>query len=239
MVFGPSLTGLFFEAGAGGRVAAVDRHSNWPPAALQLPCAGDYLSPSLEAVAEIGATSIHVVGTSHTLQTLSDQLGIPCYTYSFDTLEDVMLSAEKIEELYPEADLSVYRETVQNELDSLYSRHSANSLTVMVVIYLEEDGAITLAGRGTFFADIVERAGCLLAAPEAGSYPAVSVEGVLSMDPDRILILAPGGDPGTIMRVWTSNGLPTEGVRILDGDYVLIPGARLPITIREMGNCLN
>ena len=217
----------------------MDRHSTWPAEAGELPCAGDFLSPSLEAVAGINATSIHVAGTSNNLRALADQLGIPYYSYSFDTLEDIMESADGIEELYPEADLSGYKASVTGALDSLYRQHAADSLLVMVVIYLEEDGAITLAGQNTFFADIIQGAGCRLAAPDAGSYPAVSAEGVLSMEPDRILILAPGGDPGRLMEVWEANGLPSSGVSVLNGEYILIPGARLPLTIREIGSCLN
>jgi len=217
----------------------VDRHSNWPPEAGELPCAGDYLSPSLEVVAGISATSIHVVGTSNTLRALADQMEIPCHTYSFDTLDDILASAETIEELYEDADLAQFKESVTGTLDSLSCELDGDSLLVMVVIYLEEDGAITLAGANTFFGDIIEGLGCRLAAPDAGSYPAVSAEGVLSMRPDRVLILAPGADPLHIIHVWESNGLPAAGVSVLTGEYILIPGARLPLTIREIGSCLN
>ncbi len=217
----------------------MDRHSTWPAEAGELPCAGDFLSPSLEAVAGINATSIHVAGTSNNLRALADQLGIPYYSYSFDTLEDIMESADGIEELYPEADLSDYKASVTGALDSLSREHTGDSLLVMVVIYLEEDGAITLAGRNTFFADIIQGAGCRLAAPDAGSYPAVSVEGIISMEPDRVLVLAPGADPERIIDIWTSGGLSSSGVSVLTGEHILIPGARLPLTIREIGSCLN
>lgn len=239
VVFGPSLTELFYEAGVEDRLAAVDRHSVWPPQASELPCAGDYLSPSLEAVAGMNATSIHVAGNSNNLRALADQLGIPCYNYSFDTLDDIMESADGIEELYPEADLSRYKASVLGALDSLSREHGEDSLLVMIVIYLEEDGAITLAGQNTFFADIIQGAGCRLAAPDAGSYPAISAEGVISMEPDRVLILAPGSDPGRVINVWTSGGLSDRGVSVLNGEHILIPGARLPLTIREIGACLN
>lgn len=239
MVFGPSLTELFYEAGMGEKLIAVDRHSTWPAETAELPVAGDFLSPSLETIAELGATSIHVAGTSNTLKALGDQLGIPVYSYSFDTLEDVMDSARRIEALYEDADLSAFSESVRGALDSLSEALASDSLTVMVVIYIEEDGAITLAGQGTFFAQIIEYSGCILIAPDTGSYPAVSVEGILSMKPERVLILAPDSDPERILRVWTSNGLSSEGVFVLNGDYLLIPGSRLPKTIREIGSCLS
>lgn len=239
MVFGPSLTELFYEGGAQERLAAVDRFSTWPPEVQGMPVAGDYLSPSLEIIAEIGATSIHAVGSSEILRDMASRMGIPFHTYSFDTLEDVMESSRRLEELYPEADLSDFRHQVEASLDSVRESLSGEPLRVMAVVYLEEDGAITLAGRGTFIADIIAGAGCVPVAPDAGSYPSVSVEGVLTMAPDRVIILAPGGDPETIMERWTANGLPSEGVTPLTGEHLLIPGSRLPLTVREMASCLN
>lgn len=238
-VFGPSLAELFCEGGIGYRLAAVDRYSTWPPELTDLPSAGDFLSPSLEVLADLGVTSIHVVGTNNSLISLASQLEIPCYTYSFDNLEDIMTSASRLEQLYEDADLSEFRMSVLGTLDSLEQALSQNALNVMAVIHLEQDGAVTLAGRNTFFGDIIEEAGCVLSAPDAGSYPSVSVEGILSMHPDRIIILAPDGDTGQILDMWKANGLETEGVFVLTGDHVLIPGARLPRTIREMGSCLN
>lgn len=239
VVFGPSLTELFFAGGIGYRLAAVDRHSEWPSAAAALPRAGDFLSPSLEVIAAVNATSIHVVGNSTPLRELSARLEIPLYTYSFDTLDDIQASASAIEELYPDADLSPFTGSVRSALDSLAGIPGADTLTVMTVIYLEEDGAITLAGEGTFFHDILLEAGCLPLAPKTGSYPSVSVEGVLAMDPDRVLILSPGSEPEDVISTWTSGGLSPSGVSVLTGDHILIPGSRLPLTIREMGSCLN
>ncbi len=239
MVFGPSLTELFFEGGAWERLAAVDRFSTWPPGVQDIPVAGDYLSPSLETIVELGATSIHAVGSSEALRDLASRMGIPFYSYSFDSLEDVMESSRRLEELYPEADLSGFRHQVESSLDSARESLSGKTLSVMAVVHLEEDGAITLAGRGTFIADIITGSGCVLSAPDAGSYPSVSVEGVLAMAPDRVIILAPGGDPQAIMERWSANGLSTEGVTPLTGEHLLIPGSRLPQTVREMISCLN
>ncbi len=239
MVFGPSLAELFYEAGISDRLAALDRHSIWPGELSGVPRAGDFMCPSLEAIAELDPTSIHVVGSNPSLSALADRLGIPLYTYSFDTLEDIHRSCETISSLYPDASLDRFSASLAGALDSLGQICPENPLRVMIVIHLEEDGAITLAGGGTYFADIITGAGFDLAAPGTGSYPSVSVEGILSLAPDRVLVLAPGGSPGRIRDVWERNGLDPGGLCILTGDHVLIPGARLPLLVREMRNCLN
>lgn|GEM_PF-1468308 len=239
VVFGPSLTELFFVSGAGGRLAAVDRYSIWPPEYSELPRAGDFLSPSLELITSLAPTSIHVVGRNQSLQDLAGGLGIPLYTYSFDRLSDVFNSCSVLEKLYPEADLGGFRQGIEFTLDSLSEQFSSAPVRVMIVVYLEGDGAITLAGMDTFYRDIIEGMGCEMAASLSGSYPVVSVEGILSIAPDRVIILDPYGTGETVLSSWRSNGLDDSNVSVFAGEQVLIPGARLQDTIRGIARCLN
>ena len=239
ILFGPSLTEIFYLSGAFWRVAAVDRYSTWPSQASELPVAGDFLSPSLELITSLGATSIHVVGTNQSLLDIAERLGIPYYQYSFDSLDDVFESCSRVEHLYPEADLTAFSGEIEQTMDSLSLLFSADSPEVMIVVYLKGDGAITLAGKDTFYFDILNGCGCTLAAPETGSYPSVSVEGILSIAPDRVIILDPYEAGETLLRSWRSNGLDDSNVAILSGDHVLIPGARLRELIVGIAQCLN
>jgi len=239
IVFGPSLTELFYLSGAWDRLAGVDRFSTWPSRASELAVIGDFLAPSLEMITALGATSIHVVGSNQSLADLAERLGIPCYQYSFDRLDDVYESCDRIADLYPEADLSGFRDEIEFALDSLSVHFSSDSPEVMIVVYLEGDGAITLAGKDTFYFDILTGMGCTLASPETGSYPAVSVEGILAIDPDQVIILDPYNTGETALDAWRSNGLDDSIVTVLSGDYVLIPGARLQELITGIAQCLN
>ena len=239
VVFGPSLTEMFFISGAWERLAGVDRYSSWPSQAEELAVIGDFLSPSLEMITALGATSIHVVGSNQSLADIAGRLGIPCYQYSFDRLSDVFESCSRIENLYPEADLSGFRDGIELTMDSLSALFLSDSLEVMLVIYLEGDGAITLAGIDTFYFDILTGIGCVLAAPETGSYPAVSVEGILAIAPDYVIILDPYTTEELALNAWRSNGLDDSNVRVLTDEYVLIPGARLRELIIGIAKCLN
>ncbi len=239
IVFGPSLTELFYLSGAWNRLAGVDRFSIWPSQASELAVIGDFLTPSMEMITALGATSIHVVGSNQSLVDLAERLGIPYYQYSFDRLDDVYESCDRIENLYPEADFSGFRDEIELTMDSLSVLLLPESPEVMIVIYLEGDGAITLAGMETFYFDILTGMGCTLAAPETGSYPAVSVEGILAINPDHVIILDPYDSGETAIEAWKSNGLDDGNVTVLSGDYVLIPGARLPELIIGIARCLN
>lgn len=239
VVFGPSLTELFYLSGAWDRLAGVDRFSIWPSQASELAVIGDFLTPSMEMITALGATSIHVVGSNQSLVDLAERLDIPYYQYSFDRLGDIYESSRRIENLYPEADLGGFRDEINLTLDSLSVVFESDSPEVMIVVYLGGDGAITLAGMNTFYFDILQGMNCVLAAPEAGSYPAVSVEGILAIGPDHVIILDPYNTGEAALDAWRSNGLDDSNVRILSGDYVLIPGARLCELIIGIAQCLN
>ncbi|MCK5133064.1 MAG: ABC transporter substrate-binding protein [Candidatus Sabulitectum sp.] len=239
IVFGPSLTEMFYISGTWDRLAGVDRFSIWPSQASELAVIGDFLAPSLEMITALGATSIHVVGRNQSLLDLAERLDIPCYQYSFDRLDDVYESCNRIENLYQEADFTGFRDEIEVTLDSLSVLFSYDPPEVMIVVYLKGDGAISLAGMDTFYFDILQGMGCALAAPEAGSYPAVSVEGILAIAPDRVIILDPYNTGETALDAWRSNGLDDSNVTVLSGDHVLIPGARLQELIIGIAQCLN
>ena len=230
---------MFYISGAWDRVAAVDRFSVWPPEASELAVIGDFLSPSLEMITALGATSIHVVGRNQALADLAERLSIPYYQYSFDRLDDVYQSCSQLESLYPEAGLEYFQGEIEHTMDSLSVQFADESPEIMIVIYLQSDGSITLAGRGTFLSDIITGIGCVLSAPDTGTYPAVSVEGILSLDPDFVIILDPYSSGQMPLENWRDNGLDDSNVVVLSEEFVLVPGARLKELIIGIAQCLN
>jgi len=223
------------------RVAAVDDYTLWPPEACSLPRIGGYLDPSPEAVASLSATSIHSVGNSPRLAELSQNLGIPYHHYSFDTLDDVMASCESLEALYPEASFDPFRERLRSAFEESTVEGGG---TASVVVFHSDDGRFTLAGHGTFYEDLLRGIGCSLSAPSAGTYPDVSVEGILRLDPGALIFLAPDeADPLGLLEArrdfWEDRGFPRERVFVLEGGFMLIPGARLPEIAERLSDCLN
>jgi len=241
VVFGPSLAEMFHEGGAWSRVAAVDAYTNWPAGVESLPRVGGYLDPSPEAIAALGATSIHSVGWNLRLSELAAQLGIPYHSYSFDTLEDVFAACDSLENRYPEVSFTAFR----NRLDRVFRDHRGQSGgSAALVVFHGHDGRFTLAGKGTFYQGLLEGIGCSIAAPETGTYPDVSVEGILHLNPDALVFLAPDQEyPDELLArqraFWEARGFPPERVFVLSDDFMLIPGARLPDIGERLALCLS
>ena len=234
IVFGPSLTELFYVAGINGRLAGVDRFSIWPDSVSRITTVGDFLSPSLEQIIALNATSIHVVGSNTSLNELATRLSIPTYQYSFDTLDDMFETCISLEQLYPEANFDDFR----LDIETAFNTASCPSVSVMIVIYMEEGGTITLAGENTFYKNILDGLNCSIAAPEGGTYPSVSVEGILAINPNHVILLDPYSNGEALLDSWRASGLEDFNVSVISGDFVQIPGARLPDLIQEIASCL-
>lgn len=240
-VFGPSLVELACEGGIGGLVCGVDRYTTWPSSIDGLPRLGGYLDPSLETLAALYPTDVLSVGHSAELESFCGLVGAGYHSFSFDTYEDVMAASESLETIWG-ADLSGFRDGLESTLDSIRRSVGSDGPRVAVVVWHEPgDGMMTLAGHGTWYEDIFSRMGMELLAPEAGTYPSVSVEGVLSLSPDRILHLFPGmaGDSMSVAEAergfWARSSFPPDRVVFAFEDHVMIAGSRLVLTARRFG----
>ncbi len=246
VVVGPSLVELAFACGLGGRVVAVDRFSDWPPEAGELPDVGGYLDPSLEAIAAAEPTAILSVGRSPVLQELAGSLDVPYLTYEFDSLEDFMTTLDRLErELGAEPE--PLRTELSRTLDSLAtvvadSFPGGPPSAALVVHHEPGSSSMMLAGGGTFLAGLLSEVGVEAAAPASANWPTVSIEGMMALAPDRVLLLLPGCRDSSAylsadMRMWEELGWGERVVHLFE-PYLLVPGARLPETARRLVEAL-
>lgn len=244
IVLGPSLVEIMFAAGLGDRIAAVDRYSEWPPIVQELPSVGGYLDPSMEQISSLSPTSIHISGFNPVLHELAETLEIPCYSYRFDTLEDIFDTLDSLDARYG-ADASSYKNELQLRLDSLqYLMRDTESISCMIVVYHESgSSSMTIAGRNTFFADLLSALNCEIEAPAVGAWPMISAEGVLEMAPDHIISLYPGRTDTTDLITseidfWVELGFETSRIHFLFQPYIMIPGGRLIEIAERICSCL-
>ena len=242
VVFGPSLTELIFASGEGWRVSGVDRYSTWPDETAGLTSVGGYLDASFEQIAGLAPTRNISPAATLELLMIAERLGIPYYSYSFDTLEDVFTAADSLAARY--GTRTRFRDELSEVLESLRSSLGGAEPSLLLIIYHQPGaGTMTVVGRNTFLADIVSGTGCHLAAPDAGTYPSVSIEGVLELNPEYIICLYPGAPDTQLTRsteieFWKDFGFAGERVHVLFDDYLLIPGSRLGLTAERLVECI-
>jgi ABC-type hemin transport system substrate-binding protein len=242
VVFGPSLVSLMAAGGMADRIVGADRYSLEAYPWLRAADVGGYLDPALEIVAALEPTSIHSAGRSRKLADLASALGLGYHCYSFDRLSDVYETMDSLSMTYG-GSFDPLRSTLAATIDSIRLAVEDSPSIALVVFHEPGGGNLTLAGRDTFLGDLVTEMGMLVCAPGAGTYPAVSVEGMIQMSPDFIFCAYPGraSDSAAVTMAekefWLSVGFDSACVDCGFGLELLVPGAGMASTARRIASC--
>lgn len=228
----PSNTEILFALGLGDRVVGVDSYSNYPPEATEKPQVGDYVDPDLESIVAadpdlILATEAHLAIVLPELETL----GLPTVVVEPKDLDEVFNGIALVGQITGES------AAAQNLVCSLQARVAAVSEAIAGAprprVFFELSPDLYTAGPGSFVDDILTRAGGEnIASDAAEMWPQLSLEALVSADPE-VILLADHEAGVTAEQVAARPGWQgvsaVESGRIvsLDADLVARPGPRV------------
>lgn len=245
----PGLVETLFALGLGDRVVGVGDYSTWPPEAAKKPLLGGLFNPNLERIVSLGPDLAVLIPSERDLAARLQPLGVDILVVENESLANVERSFHAIAGRCGVAGAG-------DRLAAEWRRGLAPSplpgppLRVMLSVGRQPGrlGDLIVAGKGTFFHELLERLGATNAFADApGLYPQISLEEIVARRPDVILELRAypvTPEVATSLRSdWRALGdLPAvrDGrVEVLAGDYVVIPGPRLPRLYREMREALS
>jgi iron complex transport system substrate-binding protein len=231
----PSVTEVLFAVGLGQRVVAVTSYCRYPPAALRLPKVGGYLTPSYEVLVS-AAPDLAVVLPEHAdIEPKLAMLAVPVLRLDHRSIEGVLAGIDAVGR---RCGVEAGAQTLARELRDRLARLSAATARLVrprvLLCFGRTDDLrrIYASAPGTVHDDLLTYAGGINAVPPGPvSYPTLSLEGVLRLDPDVIVELAPGrGDAAALMRQWQAAGVlravTTRRVHVFTDDYLSVPGPR-------------
>jgi iron complex transport system substrate-binding protein len=243
----PSLTETLFALGLGGRVVGVDDYSVWPAAAAAKARIGGLFNPNLEKIVSLRPDLAVLLPSEHDVAAKLRGLGVDSLIVPGETLADVERSFVAIARRCGVAPAGERLAAAWRE--ELAPRPVPGALTVMLSVG-RQPGRLTgilAAARGTFLDELLARLGGVNVFGDAATrYPQVGLEEVVARAPQVILELrsdpAPPALAAALVHDWRQ--LPTvpalrEGrIFVIAGDYVLVPGPRLPLLYRAMREAL-
>lgn len=247
VVVAPSLVEVVFGLGLGDRVVGVGDYAEWPPEVFSRPRIGGLFDVRLEAIVELEPDLAILLPGEERLAAQMSQLGVEVLTVRHESLDDVEASMTTIAERMgvPEAG----REAAAAFRAELEPRPLPGRGRVLLAITREAGnlGEVLVAGPGTFYDELLGLLGATNAfAGSELAYPQVSAEGVLRSAPDAIVELQPellssrGRD--RLLEDWRQlPHLPAVErgcLRLIAGDYVLLPGPRVTRLYRELRDAL-
>jgi len=184
----PNLTEIVYALDLEDKLAGDTDFCDTPPAAKQKPHVGDPQNPSLEAIVALrpdlvlATTSINREETADALA----RLGIAVYTTDSHTVRGTLDSIAHIADVAGVPDRGTALVThLQNRLDALHAK-LADVIMVHVLFVVGQDPLITI-GQNTFIADALRWAGAESVITSNQSWPRISIEEVVRLQPEYIV----------------------------------------------------
>lgn len=240
----PSLVETLFALGLGDRVAGVGDYSTWPPEAEKKPRLGGLFNPNLEQIVALKPDLAVLIPSESDLAARLEPLGVGVLVVRNESLADVERSFHTIAE---RCGVAAAGDRLAAEWRQGLEPSPLPGPPPRVMLSVGRQagrlGDMIVAGQGTFFHELLERLGAKNAFADApGLYPQISLEEIVARRPDVILELraypvAPEV-AASLRSDWRELGEGARRVEVLAGDYVVIPGPRLPRLYREMREAL-
>jgi len=246
----PSITEMLYALGLGDRVVGVDRFSHYPAEAARKPQIGDYAAPNLETIASLRPTLVIIptnpVQLRQRLEALKlrvlelNQEGIPEIYKSFRQVAELTSTTAKAENIV---------ESIHQQLGAI--RAKASTLRPVKVMFVlgrtpgRLDG-LMVAGQASYLNEIIEIAGGQNVFKDASAaYPKVSLEEVLSRNPEVIIDMGEMAETVGVTDVQKRNvvalwnrmssiaAVRSRRVHAVASDIFVVPGPRVVLAAQE------
>jgi ABC-type Fe3+-hydroxamate transport system substrate-binding protein len=187
----PNLTETIYALGLDAKLAGDTTYCDIPPAAKEKPHVGAPQDPSLEAIVALhpdlvlATTSINRAQTADALL----KIGVPVYTSDPHTMSGMLISTATIADLLGASEQgATLVAQLQQRLDTLHVALRDRPMAhVLFVVW--EDPLISI-GQNTFIADALRWAGAESIIVANQNWPQVSMEEVVRLQPDYIVLTA-------------------------------------------------
>jgi ABC-type Fe3+-hydroxamate transport system substrate-binding protein len=202
----PVATEILFELGASDRVVGRTRYDEHPPEVLSVPSVGDAIRPSTEAVLLRDPDLVILVGGSDNADAVRemDRLGVPFVVVLFNTLTDLRRNVLRLGQIVGRDSASAgLWKRIDGELQGV-ARAVEGRPRPAVYYDVGYPPAFTV-GSGSYLNELIEIAGGRnVFADLTSPSPRVSLEAILSRDPD--VIVQPSSDT-------SGSGMPSPAAR--------------------------
>ena len=233
----PSITETLFAMGLGSRVAGVTIYCKYPPEAAKIAKIGTYLKPDIEAIVALHPDLVVVQKQGNHLSEELTRMHIRYVEVQSFNLNYIYAGAREIGKA---ADASVAAEqmiqSMQRQLRAIESVAAGKPKVSVAFVVGHTAGSLEglVAGSGTsYFSDLLTMAGGTNVFMDTKNpYPRVSLEEIISRDPDFIFELSGDSRPKQeeVVSLWkmhrTLKAVAAGHVYAIPSGPFLSPGPR-------------
>jgi iron complex transport system substrate-binding protein len=249
----PGTTEMLFALGQGQRVVGVTRYCDYPTSATTKTSIGGFFDPNYEKIITLKSDLVILLTPQDAAKAELERLKIPTLTVPNETIDDIYTALLTIGKTCgvdekAQAFVADLKQRVEKVKNTVKDRKPPR-----VLICIQRDmtsanmSGLYTAGKGTFYDEIITKAGGLNAVTDNG-YPKLSAEGVIALNPDIIIDLAGDLDkvdktPETIIKQWdffkTVKAVRDDRVHLIVGYHALRPSPRFVLFLEQLASILH
>jgi iron complex transport system substrate-binding protein len=249
----PSITETLFTLGLGEKVVGVTRYCEYPPEAKKKMAVGGYHDANYEAIMGLAPDLVIMLPEQEKTRQFLEKMGIATLTINNKTIPDILGTVRTIgkrcgvEERSEK--LARQMETRIERLKQKNSRLYHPRVLVSIGGYMRSGSldTICVAGKNSFYGQIVELAGGINAYQGTLPFPDISREGMVELNPQVIIdiVVSPhyesldNAKKESIMRQWREAASRTDAAQdnriyLIEKDYAVIPGPRFILALEDI-----
>ncbi len=244
----PPITETLFALGLGDRLVGVSDYCDYPEEAKSKPSVGNYYNPSIESIVALEPDLVLTDGHSDSIKQL-DELEITYLVVDPKDIDDIFESIELLGRVTGiERTARKLIDDMKREIESV--QEQVKDAPGVRVIYLIDATDLTnpwTAGPGSFVDHLINMAGGEnIAARAIGAWVQISIEEIVSADPEVIILPGKHGTAFTVPEVlennpaWRETNAVKEGnIYVIDGDLVDGYGPRIVQGLQELARIIH
>lgn len=242
----PAITETLYALGLGDRVVGVTQFCAWPPEARQKPKVGGFREVNLEAIARAGADLVILPHDMAHFSKAIEALGIPVLLFDYQSPAAFLASAAAIGRVCGrEKEAAALADAFASAAAPVAGEPRPSVLFALInpEDYQRPVSEMTVIGSDGFYNGVIAAAGGRNAYAGATPFPRLSLEAVLALDPDVIVVGAPDlADPEQLARRWRAigrlKGTVGDRLLILNDAADTVPGPRSLATIEKIARAV-
>lgn len=240
----PGFTETVYAMGAGASLVAVSEFCHYPPEVEKLPRVGTYLKPNVEAIARLKPDLVLLHAEQRQTVAQLQSLGIRTLALRNTNLEETLTSMRQIGAAIGMEQAGVaLQQRIRQRLAALEQKTAGKPRRTLLFIVGRTPGrldGIVAVGRGSFLNELIHIAGGRNVLDDSPvTYPQISIESVIRLDPDVIVDMGDMSVTTTVTpqqkaaveRMWKAQ----KGVRAaasgrafaVAADIFVVPGPRV------------
>jgi iron complex transport system substrate-binding protein len=243
----PSVTETIYALGAQDRLVGDTNYCDFPPEAKQKTHVGSVMAPNLEEIVALKPDVVIASKAGNRIETVRalESLHIPVYGTYARTVSEVLQSMLRMGGVIGAGDeASKLVANLQTRLDDLRRRlENAPRVRVLFVVWREP---LISMGQQTFLADAIRVAGGESVVNSDQDWPHVSMEEMVKLQPDYVVMSADDREHGEADLAAISNSAGWRDLKAIRDKHVAIvddaisyPAPRLIDAIEQLGRQLH